>query len=136
MYFHCKITHSAACWKFGRLWKTVVRGDCRHLSDYKDVDKWRQLLSGHGIGVDIVLWLWPMQIQYTDAMKAYHNSPAYQSWIAAKGKVDVDTESEEPEKTRRTSVSVELWTFKKPQRTRKLLSFELDSVYLYSVSQK
>jgi len=77
-----------------------------------------------------------MQIQYTDAMKAYHNSPAYQSWIAAKGKVDVDTESEEPEKTRRTSVSVELWTFKKPQRTRKLLSFELDSVYLYSVSQK
>jgi len=52
-----------------------------------------------------VMW---RQIQYTDAMKAYHNSPAYQSWIAAKGKVDVDTESEEPEKTRRTSVSARL----------------------------
>ena len=46
-----------------------------------------------------------VQIQYTDAMKAYHNSTAYQSWIAAKGKVDVDAETEEPEKTRRNSVS-------------------------------
>ena len=34
----------------------------------------------------------------------------YQSWIAAKGKVDVDTESEEPEKTRRTGVSIDLLT--------------------------
>jgi len=50
-----------------------------------------------------------VQIQYTDAMKAYHNSPAYQSWIAAKGKVDVDAEADEPEKSRsRTGVCVML----------------------------
>lgn len=43
-------------------------------------------------------------------MKVYHNSQAYQSWIAAKGKVDVDAEQEEPEKARR-SVSLKLFDF-------------------------
>lgn len=42
-------------------------------------------------------------------MKVYHNSQAYQSWIAAKGKVDVDAEQEEPEKARR-SVSLSYLT--------------------------
>lgn len=42
------------------------------------------------------------KVQYMDAMKAYHSSQAYQSWIVAKGKVDVDAEQEEPEKSRRS----------------------------------
>ncbi|ESO02224.1 hypothetical protein HELRODRAFT_188630 [Helobdella robusta] len=36
--------------------------------------------------------------QYMDAMKTYHNSPAYLSWVATKGKVDVDNDVDEPEK--------------------------------------
>lgn len=46
------------------------------------------------------------KVQYTEAMKAYHNSPAYQTWLSAKGKTDQDVEQEEPEKTRRSGKGI------------------------------
>ena len=39
-----------------------------------------------------------------DALKVYHNSPAYLSWVASKGKADVEMDVDDADKNTRRNV--------------------------------
>lgn len=45
-------------------------------------------------------------MQYNEILKAYHNSAAYQTWVANKGKADVEVEHEEQEKRSKREVGL------------------------------
>ena len=66
-----------------------------------EIQNWTELLFlWHFMGWNLVL----PQIQYSDAMKIYHNSSVYQAWVTAKSKADMEHEEERESKSR-SSVS-------------------------------
>ena len=43
-------------------------------------------------------------MQYNEILKAYHNSAAYQTWVANKGKADIEVDHDEQERRSKREV--------------------------------